>query len=194
VAGSSRRSGGRPARCHWRPPAAPDLARLVERGRFVSRDDLVFCGPLGEHLDPSAIRRRYRRTQEAVGLPLLTFTVCAIRSARWSSARSIPSRSKHGWDTGKSPRRSGTSCKAAACRRPDASTAFFLGSAAELHGVDAPDAKAGRSLLRHASIAFRGRAAPSCPFETFASGSSILPLRAPPGVYRSTRRTASAIT
>ena len=53
-------------------PAAA-LARLAERERFTGRDDLVFCGALGEYLDPSALRRRYRRAQQAAGLRELRF-------------------------------------------------------------------------------------------------------------------------
>ncbi len=54
-------------------PAAAELARLAERGRFVDHEDLVFCGPLGEPLDDSAIRRRLRRAQKAAGLRPLRF-------------------------------------------------------------------------------------------------------------------------
>ena len=53
-------------------PAAA-LARLAQRERFTGRDDLVFCGALGEYLDPSALRRRYRRAQQAAGLRELRF-------------------------------------------------------------------------------------------------------------------------
>ena len=54
-------------------PAAAELARLAARGRFVEHDDLAFCGPLGETLDDSAIRRRLRRAQKAAGLRPLRF-------------------------------------------------------------------------------------------------------------------------
>ena len=54
-------------------PAAAELARLADRDRFVDPDDLVFCGPLGETLDDSAIRRRLRRAQKAAGLRPLRF-------------------------------------------------------------------------------------------------------------------------
>jgi integrase len=54
-------------------PAAAELARLADRGRFVEHDDLVFCGPLGDTLDDSAIRRRLRRAQKAAGLRPLRF-------------------------------------------------------------------------------------------------------------------------
>jgi len=54
-------------------PAAVELARLADRGRFVDPDDLVFCGPLGATLDDSAIRRRLRRAQKAAGLRPLRF-------------------------------------------------------------------------------------------------------------------------
>jgi len=54
-------------------PAAAQLAQLAERDRFVGSRDLVFCGPLGDHLDSSALRRRYRRAQVAAGLRPLRF-------------------------------------------------------------------------------------------------------------------------
>ncbi len=53
-------------------PAAA-LARLAERERFAGRDDLVFCSVAGEYLDPSAVRRRYRRAQVAASLRPLRF-------------------------------------------------------------------------------------------------------------------------
>jgi integrase len=53
-------------------PAAA-LARLAERERFVDRGDLVFCSATGNYLDPSAVRRRYRRAQLAAGLRPLRF-------------------------------------------------------------------------------------------------------------------------
>jgi integrase len=54
------------------PPAA-ELARLADRRWFTSPDDLVFCSTLGDHLDPSAMRRRLRRAQDAAGLRPLRF-------------------------------------------------------------------------------------------------------------------------
>jgi integrase len=54
-------------------PAAAELAKLAGRGRFVDHSDLVFCGPLGDPLDDSAIRRRLKRTQKAAGLRPLRF-------------------------------------------------------------------------------------------------------------------------
>lgn len=74
-------SGGRlstPKSRKWRAvpladqPAAA-LARLSERENFIARDELVFCNPVGDYLDPSAIRRRYRRAQAAAGLRPLRF-------------------------------------------------------------------------------------------------------------------------
>ena len=53
-------------------PAAV-LARLAERERFSGRDDLVFCSAVGTYLDSSALRRRYRRAQQAAGLRPLRF-------------------------------------------------------------------------------------------------------------------------
>jgi integrase len=49
-------------------PAAEALARLGQRGDFMSPDDYVFCNRLGRRLDSSAIRRRYKRAAEAAGL------------------------------------------------------------------------------------------------------------------------------
>jgi integrase len=66
--------------------AATELARLAERDRFVNRDDLVFVGPLGGYLDPSALRGRYRQAQTAADLRALrlhdlrhTFGSLAVR-------------------------------------------------------------------------------------------------------------------
>jgi integrase len=53
-------------------PAAA-LAKLAQRGRFTGREDPVFCGALGEPLDPSALRRRYGRAQKAAGVRKLRF-------------------------------------------------------------------------------------------------------------------------
>lgn len=53
-------------------PAAA-LAKLSERGRFTDRDDPVFCGSLGDRLDPSALRRRYGRAQDAARIRKLRF-------------------------------------------------------------------------------------------------------------------------
>jgi integrase len=54
-------------------PAAAELARLAVRPWFTGSDDLVFCSTLGGHLDPSGLRRRPRRAQEAAGLRPLRF-------------------------------------------------------------------------------------------------------------------------
>jgi integrase len=49
-------------------PAVEALVRLRARRDFTSRDDLVFCGRLGEPLDDSALRRRYHAARRAAGL------------------------------------------------------------------------------------------------------------------------------
>ena len=54
------------------PPAA-ELARLADRRWFTSPEDLVFCSTLGDHLHPSALRRRLRRAQDAARLRPLRF-------------------------------------------------------------------------------------------------------------------------
>lgn len=43
---------------------ATALARLSQREDFVGPDDLVFAGIVGNHLDHSALRRRYVRARE----------------------------------------------------------------------------------------------------------------------------------
>ena len=57
-------------------PAAV-LAELSERDRFSDPNDLVFCSPLGTHIDDSALRQRFHRAQDAAG----------IRRLRWHDLR-----------------------------------------------------------------------------------------------------------
>jgi integrase len=49
-------------------PAATTLARLADRDEFTGPDDYVICNRLGRRLDPSALRRRYKRACKAAGL------------------------------------------------------------------------------------------------------------------------------
>jgi integrase len=67
---------------------AKALARLGGRERWTGPDDLVFVGMTGEFLDGSALRRRYKKARDAVGLRPLrfhdlrhTFGSVAIRTA-----------------------------------------------------------------------------------------------------------------
>jgi integrase len=53
--------------------AAVALDRMSRRGDFTAPDELVFCNVFGRTLDGSALRRRYRRAQGAVGLRSLRF-------------------------------------------------------------------------------------------------------------------------
>jgi integrase len=62
------------------------LDELSRREWFVGPDDYVFCGPAGDPLNESALRRRFVRCREAAGLPPLpfhhlrhTFATLAIR-------------------------------------------------------------------------------------------------------------------
>jgi integrase len=52
---------------------ASTLGRLRQRAPFVGIDDLVFCGESGNHLDDSALRRRFKRARERAGLRPLRF-------------------------------------------------------------------------------------------------------------------------
>jgi integrase len=58
-------------------PMAPDvaevLARLGQRGRWTTGDDLVFPGSLGSHLDGTALYRRYIKALARAGLRPLRF-------------------------------------------------------------------------------------------------------------------------
>ena len=67
---------------------AQALARLAGRERWTGPDDLVFVGMAGEHIDGSALRRRYKKARDAAGLRPLrfhdlrhTFGSIAIRTA-----------------------------------------------------------------------------------------------------------------
>jgi integrase len=55
------------------PTVAEALARLAGRDVFVGDDALVFPGLAGEHLDGSALRRRYKSALRQAGLRELRF-------------------------------------------------------------------------------------------------------------------------
>ena len=58
-------------------PLVPELVgpldRLSRREHFTDDDELVFCSPLGEHVDAWTLRRRYNRALERAGLRRLRF-------------------------------------------------------------------------------------------------------------------------
>jgi integrase len=54
-------------------PAAAALERLRTRLHYTQRDDYVFCSRLGRRLDPSAVRRRFKRARDAASLRPLRF-------------------------------------------------------------------------------------------------------------------------
>jgi integrase len=53
--------------------AAAALERLSRRGEFMGADDYVFANRFGRRLDPSALRRRFERARDTVGLEPLRF-------------------------------------------------------------------------------------------------------------------------
>ena len=55
------------------PTVAEALARLAQRDRHGSDDDLVFPGVGGRYLDASALYRRYKATLKRAGLRDLRF-------------------------------------------------------------------------------------------------------------------------
>jgi integrase len=57
--------------------ASGALTRVLKRDDFTGRNELVFCNAYGRPLDGSALRRRYKRARDAVGL----------RPLRWHDLR-----------------------------------------------------------------------------------------------------------
>lgn len=60
--------GGRERFVPMSSPALTTLERLRDRDEFVGPDDYVIANRLGRRIDPSALRRRYKRGCEAAGL------------------------------------------------------------------------------------------------------------------------------
>jgi hypothetical protein len=54
---------------HRRPTTTREPpGRLKAREHFTQRGDYVFCSRLGQRLDGAAVRRRYKRARDAIGL------------------------------------------------------------------------------------------------------------------------------
>lgn len=77
------------------------LDELSRREWFTGPDDFVFCGPAGDPIDDSALRRRYRVARDAAGLPPLpfhhlrhTFATLAIRGLDPATVQSLLGHSK----------------------------------------------------------------------------------------------------
>jgi integrase len=77
------------------------LDELSRRDWFTSPDDFVFCGPAGDPLDDSALRRRYNAARDAAGLPPLpfhhlrhTFATLAIRGLDPATVQTLLGHSK----------------------------------------------------------------------------------------------------
>ena len=77
------------------------LDELSQREWFTSPDDFVFCGPAGDPLDDSALRRRYNAARDAAGLPPLpfhhlrhTFATLAIRGLDPATVQALLGHSK----------------------------------------------------------------------------------------------------
>ena len=64
---------GRVRRVPLPDQAAAALERVSRRAEFTAPDELVFCSALGRHLNGSALRRRFKRARDAVGLRPLRF-------------------------------------------------------------------------------------------------------------------------
>ncbi len=77
------------------------LDKLSRRDWFTGPDDFVFCGPAGDSIDDSALRRRYNAARDAAGLPPLpfhhlrhTFATLAIRGLDPATVQSLLGHSK----------------------------------------------------------------------------------------------------
>ncbi|MGH3609696.1 MAG: tyrosine-type recombinase/integrase [Pseudonocardiaceae bacterium] len=77
------------------------LDELSRRDWFTGPDDFVFCGPAGDPLDDSALRRRYNAARDAAGLPPLpfhhlrhTFATLAIRGLDPATVQTLMGHSK----------------------------------------------------------------------------------------------------
>jgi integrase len=77
------------------------LDQLSRREWFTGPDDFVFCGPAGDPLDDSALRRRYNAARDAAGLPPLpfhhlrhTFATLAIRGLDPATVQTLLGHSK----------------------------------------------------------------------------------------------------
>jgi integrase len=69
----SSTKSGRVRRVPLADQAAAALNRLSHRHHFTAPDDLAFCNVLGRPLDDSALRRRFRRAQQAAHVRPLRF-------------------------------------------------------------------------------------------------------------------------
>jgi Phage integrase family len=77
------------------------LDELSRREWFTGPDEFVFCGPAGDPLDDSALRRRYNAARDAAGLPPLpfhhlrhTFATLAIRGLDPATVQTLLGHSK----------------------------------------------------------------------------------------------------
>ena len=68
--------------------AARALDRLSQRAMWTSDSDRVFVNDVGDHIEDSALRRRFYRALDAADLPRIRFTICATRSGRSRCRRS----------------------------------------------------------------------------------------------------------
>lgn len=69
----SSTKSGRVRRVPLPDQAAAALERLSRRGDYTAPSELVFCNVYGRPLDGSALRRRFKRARDAVGLRQLRF-------------------------------------------------------------------------------------------------------------------------
>jgi integrase len=74
------------------------LDELSRREWFTGPHDFVFCGPAGDPIDDSALRRRFRLARDAAGLPFHhlrhTFATLAIRGLDPSTVQTLMGHSK----------------------------------------------------------------------------------------------------
>jgi hypothetical protein len=122
----SSTKSGRMRRVPLPDQAAAVLDRLSRRGDYTSAEDRVFCNVFGPPLDASALRRRFKKARDAVGLRVLRFHDCDTPTARcWRPAGSISSRFRRRWATVPSQPPAATSTRGRRRSRPRSSPESF---------------------------------------------------------------------
>jgi hypothetical protein len=74
------------ASCRWCQTWLAFSHGLTQRADWVQEDDLVFPGETGDHLDGSALRRRFVAAYARADLRRSASRICATRSAHSPSA------------------------------------------------------------------------------------------------------------
>jgi integrase len=101
AASSTRRSRTRAAPSRWPIVWPGKLERHFQRSAYRGDDDLVFCHPETRHvLDPSKVRKRFKRAVDRAGVPEITFHELRHTFGTQMAATGAPLRAiQGGWAT-----------------------------------------------------------------------------------------------